>query len=520
MTNDLLGLLVVIPLATSLATVALVSRPVPQRILGLVSLCSMLVLALSWLVRIRDGEVMVSQMGAWPAPFGITLVFDSLSGLLLCAGLLVTIACYVHGFSMVEPLTERRYFHPLMQLLIVGVNQSFLTGDLFNLFVAFEIMLMASYGLLAIGQTRRQMTQAYKYLLLNLVASTVFVITAGLVYGMTGTLNIADLARFVADRSNAGVPLPTGFTGLSVMLLVVFGLKGAFFPLWFWLPDTYHTCPISIAALFSGLLTKVGVYAVLRTFPLVFAAGDARDVVLPILAVSAGATMLLGVLGAVSQHNVRRILAVHVISQVGYMVFGISMMTTVGLAGALYYMIQHMVVKSSLFLCCGVMEHHAGSDDLDEIGGLLKRHRWLGVAFFVAALSLVGVPPLSGFFGKLVIIREGWTANWWLSAIGLVTGWLTLLSMLKIWTQGFWSPESGPRMNRGGDASGRVRSLRAAHTGIGILVVAAVLIGLAAEPIYDIAFHAAEQLTDPSTYIRAVDPLPADSVLTASGGGG
>ena len=241
MTNDLLGLFVVIPLVTSLATVALVRRPVPQRVLGLASLCSMLVLALTWLVRIRHGEVMVSQMGAWPAPFGITLVFDSLSGLLLCAGLLVATACYVHGFSMVEPLTERRYFHPLMQLLLVGVNQSFLTGDLFNLFVAFEIMLMASYGLLAIGRTRRQMTQAYKYLLLNLVASTVFVITAGLVYGMTGTLTIADLARCVADRTAAGVPLPTGVTGLSVMLLVVFGLKGAFFPLWFWLPDTYHT---------------------------------------------------------------------------------------------------------------------------------------------------------------------------------------------------------------------------------------------------------------------------------------
>ena len=163
--------------------------------------------------------------------------------------------------------------HPLSLLLTSGLIGGFLTGDLFNLFVAFEIMLMASYGLLAIGRTRRQMTQAYKYLLLNLVASTVCVITAGLVYGMTGTLNIADLARFVADRSAAGVPLPTGFTGLSVMLLVVFGLKGAFFPLWFWLPDTYHTCPVSIAALFSGLLTKVGVYAVLRTFPLVCSSG-------------------------------------------------------------------------------------------------------------------------------------------------------------------------------------------------------------------------------------------------------
>ena len=518
MTNDLLGLLVAIPLGSAVASVAMVGRPIHQRVLGMTSMLVMLGLALTWLVRIRDGQVMVSQMGGWRAPFGITLVFDSLSGLLLCAGLVVAIGCTVHGWSMVDPLTERRYFHPLVQLLMMGVNQSFLTGDLFNLFVSFEIVLMASYGLLSIGHTRQQMAQAYKYLLLNLVGSTVFVITAGLVYGMTGTLNIADLARMVAERSEAGVPLPTGFAGLSVLLLVVFGLKGAFFPLWFWLPDTYHTSPVPIAALFSGLLTKVGVYAVLRTFPLVFAVGDAREVVLPLLAVSAGFTMFLGVLGAVSQHRVRRILAIHVISQVGYMVFGISLMTAAGLAGALYYMIQHMVVKSSLFLCCGVMEYHAGSDDLDEIGGLARRHRWLATAFLVAALSLVGLPPLSGFFGKLVIIREGWTTHWWLSALGLATGALTLLSMLKIWTLAFWRPESAlPTAGR--RTIGRTRRLRGAHAGIAILVATALFVGLAAEPIYDIAFHAGQQLVDPTAYVEAVDPLRL-TVAAGTGGGG
>ena len=518
MTNDLLGLLVVIPLAAAVVSVALIGHPIHQRVLGLTSQLAMLALALTWLVRIRDGEVMVSQMGSWRAPFGITLVFDSLSGLLLCAGLIVAISCSLHGFSLVDPQIERRYFHPLVQLLLMGVNQSFLTGDLFNLFVAFEIMLMASYGLLSIGHTRQQMAQAYKYLLLNLVGSTVFVITAGLVYGMTGTLNIADLARMVAERTEAGVPLPTGFTGLSVLLLIVFGLKGAFFPLWFWLPDTYHTFPVSIAALFSGLLTKIGVYAVLRTFPLVFAAGEARDVVLPLLAISAGVTMFLGVLGAVSQNQVRRILAIHVISQVGYMVFGLSLMTVAGLAGALYYMVQHMVVKSSLFLCCGVMEQHAGTDDLDGIGGLARRHRWLATAFLVAALSLVGLPPLSGFFGKLVIIREGWSVHWWLSTLALATGSLTLLSMLKIWTLGFWRTEPAPS---GADRRPNVRakSLRGAHAGIGILVATAVFIGLAAEPIYDIAFHAGQQLIDPTAYIEAVNPLRIAAAVDGSTAG-
>ena len=513
MTNHLLGLLVVIPMATSVVSVALVGRRRPQRVLGVLSLGSMLLLSLRWLLEIRDGDVLVSQMGAWPAPFGITLVFDSLSGLLICAGLVVALGCYVHGFSTLSPETERRYFHPLAQLLMVGVNQCFLTGDLFNLFVGFEIMLMASYGLLSIGGSRRQMGQAYKYLVLNLVASTVFVISAGLVYGMLGTLNLADLARIVSGRVASGEGLPTGFVAVSVLLLFVFGAKGAMFPLWFWLPDTYHTPPVAVAALFSGLLTKVGVYAVARTFPLVFAVGEARDVVTPLLVVSAGVTMFLGVLGAVSQHSVRRILAIHVISQVGYMVFGLSMMTTAGLAGALYYMVQHMVVKSSLFLCCGVMERHTGSDDLDKVGGLLRRDTFLGVSFFVAAMSLVGLPPLSGFFGKLVLIREGWGIHWWLSVIALLTGALTLLSMLKVWTTGFWLPPESETSTPTGEPGG----LRGAYVGIGFLVITALFIGLAAEPIYDIAFHAGEQLTDPTVYIEAVDPHGLVASLGGSG---
>ncbi|MBL77557.1 MAG: proton-conducting transporter membrane subunit [Acidimicrobiales bacterium] len=517
MSTDLLGLLVAIPLATAIASVAVVRHRHRQRVLGLVSLGSMLALSLGWLLDVRDGDVLVSQMGGWPAPFGITIVFDSLSGLLLCAGLVVAIGCYVHAFSVLDPETERRYFHPLVQLLLVGVNQCFLTGDLFNLFVGFELMLMASYGLLVLGHSRRQLGQAYKYLLLNLIASTVFVVSAGLVYGMFGTLNLADLAAIVDARVVSGEGLPPGFVGVSVLLLFVFGAKGAFFPLWFWLPDTYHTCPIPVAALFSGLLTKVGVYAVARTYPLVFAAGDARDVVTPLLLMSAAATMLLGVLGAVSQDRVRRILAVHVISQVGYMVFGLSLMTTAGLAGALYYMVQHMIVKSSLFLCCGVMERHTGTDDLGRLGGLYRRDRFLGVAFFVAAMSLVGLPPLSGFFGKLILVREGWNDRWWLSLVALVTGLLTLVSMLKVWSKGFWSAPA-PAGERTTDVLA-VGSMRGAYTGIGLLVAAAVFVGLAAEPIYDIALQAGEQLTDPTAYIEAVNPRALFAAGGAGGGG-
>ncbi len=505
--SNLIILFIVIPMGTGVLGVLFKYQVGLMRVLGSLSLASTALLAVGLLIHLRSHEtgILVTQMGAWPAPYGISVVFDSLSGLLLAASSLVALGCYVHSFSTVSAAAQARYFHPMVQLLMFGVNLAFLTGDLFNLFVSFEIMLMASYCLLTFGGTRLQMTQAYKYVLLNLVGSTIFVIGAGLVYGMTGTLNFADLARFVAERQALGEDLPTGFTALSIALLLVFGLKGAIFPLWFWLPDTYYTANVSIAGLFAGMLTKVGIYAIARTFPMIFAHGgsEATKVVMPILAISAAFTMFLGVLGAVSHHNIRRILAVHVISQVGYMVFGLALMTQIALAGCLFYMIQHMVVKSCLFLCCGIIERHTGTDDLDRSGGLLRRDWYLALVFFIAAMSLVGLPPLSGFFGKLVIIREGWDTRWWLSIFGLLTGALTLLSMLKIWSYCFWSPQAAA-VERPAGESPPPGSMRPAYAGATLLVLVALFLGFGAQPVYEIAFRAGEQLADPRDYITAV----------------
>lgn len=519
MTDHRIILLCVIPLVAALISVALINRKMLSRLVGVLSYTMMLGLSLSLVLKITaapdDESILVSQMGGWTAPFGISVVFDSLSGLLICAAAAVGLGAYIHSFAVLNPRTERRYYHPLMQMLMFGVNLSFLTGDLFNLFVAFEVMLMASYALLTIGGSRQQLAQAYKYILLNVLASTIFLMAAGMVYGMFGTLNIADLARIVAEiEADESRDLPAGFKSLAVMFLLVFGLKGAFFPLWFWLPDTYYTVPISIAGLFGGLLTKVGVYTVARLFPLIFGSdgtstivdgtmlGGTSPIIQTILIVAAAFTMFLAVLGAVSQHNVRRILSVHVISQVGYMVFGIAVMTGNALAGCAFYMIQHMVVKCALFLCCGVMEKHAGTDDLDKLGGLLKRDWFLGVLFFIAAMSLVGLPPLSGFFGKMVIIREGFfEGQWYLGVIGLVTGAITLLSMLKIWSYGYWNPDQAPTVNK---PEAVKASCKPAYFAITLLVGFALFLGLGAEAIYKVAFRAGEQLENPEHYITAV----------------
>ncbi len=505
MWNNLIILFIVIPFATGILNVLFVKKIRVARTLGTISLLATSILAVGLLISIRkDGGIYTSQMGGWAAPYGISIIFDSLSGLMLAASSIVALGCFIHSFAMLDPKIESRYFHPLIQLLMFGVNLSFLTGDLFNLFVAFEIMLMSSYALLTIGGSAKQIRQAYKYVLLNLIGSTIFVIAAGMMYGLMGTLNMADIARIVAESKVSGEPLPTGFTAVSFMLIFVFGLKGAMFPLWFWLPDTYHTVPISIGALFGGMLTKVGMYSLARTVPLFLAQGDGRIAIQTVIAIAAIFTMFLGVLGAVSKHNVRKILAIHVISQVGYMVFGIAVMSGAALAGCAFYMIQHMVVKSSLFLCCGIMERYAGSDDLDKIGGLLKRDWLLATIFIIAAFSLVGLPPLSGFFGKLVIIQAGWNEGfWYLSLFGLATGLLTLLSMLKICSYGFWSKPQGQHIDVPRDAP-RIRSLRPAYAGAAFLVLVALGLGVFAQPVYQIAFNAGNQLVDPTSYITAV----------------
>ncbi|MEQ9454122.1 MAG: proton-conducting transporter membrane subunit [Phycisphaeraceae bacterium] len=509
--SNLIVLYCLVPLFAGLLSVALVNHQWPSRILGVISFATLFLGAVSTLCAIVPSQdILVSQMGGWAAPYGITLVFDSFSGMLIAAAAAVSLGAYIHSFSTLQPKVERRYFHPLIQMLIFGVNLSFLTGDLFNLFVAFEIMLMASYALLCLGASDQQLRHAYKYVLLNILASTVFLMGAGMVYGMLGTLNIADMARIVAEAQASGESLPVGFTAIGVLFLFVFGLKGAFFPLWFWLPDTYWTVPIAIGGLFGGLLTKVGVYTIARLFPLVFAqappigveASDMRVLIMSLIAASAAFTMFLAVLGAVSQHHIRRILSIHVISQVGYMVFGIAVMTGQALAGCAFYMIQHMVVKCSLFLCCGLMEKHSGTDDLDKLGSLLKRDKWLGVLFFVAAMSLVGLPPLSGFFGKMVIIQSGWSAGlWWLAIIGLLTGALTLLSMLKIWSYGFWNPGPSPEA----EPAAVVRSSNHfAYIGTVMLVTMALFLGFGAPVAYEAAFVAGEQLYNPTAYVEAV----------------
>ena len=514
MPNHLIIIYVVLPMLAGILTILAHRWRRLQSALGLALLIGNAALAWAGLLAVcgttgETGRILVSQMGNWPAPFGITIALDPLSAVMLAVESTVCLAVFIYCIGQLPHRFAGGYFHPLFHLLMMGVQWSFITGDLFNLFVAFEIMLMASYAMFCVGTTRQQMRQAYKYILLNLIGSTLFVTCTGLLYGQLGTLNMADIARLGLEGGIEPKAVP-----VITMLLVVFGLKTAIFPLWYWLPDTYHTLPPVIGGLFAGLLTKVGAYVMIRVFVMIFGSAVGPEGLLvsetigPVLLVVAGVTMFVGVLGAVSMHTVRRILSIHIISQVGYMIMGIGIAITasganrqMALAGAIFFIMHNMVVKCCLFLCGGLMVEHAGDDDLERIGGLLRRAPWLAALFLVAAMSLAGLPPLSGFFGKFVLIREAFTGGFWiLSITAVATSLLTLMSMLKIWSYGFWSPPQGLHVEK---------PLHRPPTRLGLgavamLVIFALSMGPGAGLYMKVAKTAAASLVDPRAYISAV----------------
>ncbi|RTR03811.1 Na+/H+ antiporter subunit D [Halomonas nitroreducens] len=455
-----------------------------------------LLLAGSWLLhRVWQDGILVVQVGAWPAPFGISLVADLLGTLMVVITGLIGVAVALFSLATTGRGHQAFGYFPLLHLLLAGVVGAFLTGDLFNLYVWFEVMLVASFALLILGGEKAQMEGAIKYVTLNLLSSVIFLVAVGLLYGMLGTLNMADVARRLALLQGDGM-----IEVLAMMFMVAFGIKAAAFPLFFWLPASYHTPPVAVSALFAGLLTKVGVYALFRMFTLIFP--HSPGYTHQILLWGAGLTMLSGVLGAAAQFEFRRILSFHIVSQIGYMLLGLALFTPLAVLGGLFYIVHHIIVKTNLFLISGIVHRLRGSYRLECLGGLYRQRPWLSVLFLVPALSLAGMPPLSGFFAKFIVIRAGLEAGaYGVTAIALLVGLLTLFSMVKIWAEVFWkaSPQAGdtpPAVERG-----ELWLMMAPVVGLALCTL---FIGLYAGPLYGLAEASAEQLLDPERYIRAV----------------
>ncbi|NIZ89745.1 Na+/H+ antiporter subunit D [Kineosporiaceae bacterium B12] len=510
----MLPLPVVLPLFGAGLTLALAHRPRAQRTISVSVLSIVLAAAVTMLVLTDRGAGTYSvDVGGWPARLGIPLVADRLSTLMLVVSSLVTLAVLVYslgqGVADGERGTPVSIYHPTYLVLSAGVSNAFLSGDLFNLYVGFEILLVASYILLTLGGTRARVRAGTTYVVVSLLSSMIFLTAIALIYAATGTVNMAELSVRLQEID------PDVRLVLHLLLLVGFGVKAAVFPLSAWLPDSYPTAPAPVTAVFAGLLTKVGVYAIIRAETLLFPGGEADR----LLMWAALATMLVGILGAIAQSDVKRLLSFTLVSHIGYMVFGIALGSAAGLSGAVFYVAHHITVQTTLFLVTGLVERHAGSTNLDALGGLARRAPLVAVLFFVPAMNLAGIPPFSGFLGKLGLLQagvdDGSPLALLLVAGSVVTSLLTLYAIAKVWNRGFWqeppAPEDRP-VREDGDVGGGVTTAvtvgeRTSATLLaptaGLVVVGVALTAIAG-PLFGVSDRAAADLLQRTPYTSTV----------------
>ncbi|MHA3948893.1 Na+/H+ antiporter subunit D [Cellulomonas bogoriensis] len=486
---------VLVPLFGAGLALALWRAPRAQRVISVLSLVVTLGAAVTLLVAADAGPV-VLDAGGWAAPVGIALVADRLSTLMLTVSATVTLAVLVYSLSQGLADGDRgapvAIFHPTYLVLTAGVSNAFLSGDLFNLYVGFEMLLVASYVLLTLGGTGERIRAGSIYVVVSLLSSVVFLLAMGLIYAATGTVNLAQLALRLPEV-DPGIQLV-----LQVLLLLGFGIKAAIFPLSAWLPDSYPTAPAPVTAVFAGLLTKVGVYAIIRTQTLLFPDGRADT----LLMVAALATMVVGILGAVAQNDIKRLVSFTLVSHIGYMVFGIALSSAAGLGAAIFYVAHHITVQTTLFLVVGLVERRGGSTSLDQLGGLARVAPGLAVLFFVPAMNLAGIPPLSGFLGKAGLLQAGVADGSPLALVlvgaGAVVSLLTLYAIVKAWNKAFWQTppvELEP-----------VRLPRAMVGSAGALLAVGVGLTVVAGPLYDYTERAAHTLRDRDQYVEAVLP--------------
>ncbi|BEL03088.1 Na+/H+ antiporter subunit D [Actinoplanes sichuanensis] len=492
----LVPLPVIMPLLGAATTLLMFRRPRVQRAISVSVLTATLVVSAVLLVLSADGPLVVA-VGGWPVPLGIVLVADRLATLMLVVSAAVTLCVLLYSIGQGGTDGDEEHplsvYHPTYLILTAGVTNAFLSGDLFNLYVGFEILLAASYVLITLGGTENRIRAGTTYVVVSLLSSVIFLAGIGLIYAATGTLNMAQLV----ERLDA---LPDGVRMvLQGMLLLAFGIKAAIFPLSAWLPDSYPTAPAPVTAVFAGLLTKVGVYAIIRTETLLFPGGRVAD----LLMVAALSTMLVGILGAVAQSDLKRLLSFTLVSHIGYLLFGVGLASRAGIAAAVFYTLHHIIVQTTLFLVAGLIERRGGSTALDRLGGLARTAPVLAILFFLPALNLAGIPPFSGFLGKLGLIQagvdDGAVLSWLLVGGSALTSLLTLYALARVWNLAFWrSPVST-------DAT-PLRSSRLMVTPTAALVAAGVVLTLAAGPLYSLTDTVAGDLLERTPYVEAVLP--------------
>ncbi|WP_247004051.1 complex I subunit 5 family protein [Halosolutus gelatinilyticus] len=536
-----------IVLVVAVGTLLVGDRPRARAIVSLAGGVgyALAVAAIDWYVVLAPNApgVATYQVGDLPAPFGITLVVDGLSAFMLTMVAVIGIASLVFSVRVLPELDRRSYYFPLFHFLALGVTGAFLTGDLFNLFVWFEVMLMASYIFVAYYGGPQHTRAAFWYVALNLLASAIFLLGVGGIYATTGTLNMADLARRLAAPAAYGID-PTPVVGLLALLLSVFAIKAGLVPFQFWIPTAYRAAPPQITALLAGATKKVGIYAIIRLSFTVFAgaqigvdltvpgtelgvAGDSPLVLVgAALFVMAAASILVGGIGAVGRSSLEGVFAYSSIGQVGFIALPVAIAATTtsselrqaAILAALVYALNHSLAKGLLFLSVGTVRSATGTSRFDDLGGLAGRSPPLAIAVFVGSLALVGIPPLSGFFGKFLVFDAAVEAEASSALVLLLVGsLLTIAYATRTWNRSFW----GARTEAVEEAA--VDPVQVAV--LVALAAAIVAVGVGFEPVYEFADAAAEAALDSDGYVEAVDPcepgeMTEDCALEGATGNG
>lgn len=488
--NNIIAMPMIIPLLTGVILVFLRPYIKVQRVLSLLALVATAGVSLYILNRVQTDGILRLDFGGWQPPYGILFVADSFSMLLVLTTAIVSAIVFLYAFFSIGVRHENMFFYPFALLLIAGVNGSFLTGDLFNLFVCFEVMLLASYALIALGGKKVQLVESIKYVAINVLSSWFFLLGIAYLYGTVGTLNMAHLSARIAEVGQG--PL---ITVISIIFLIVFSLKSGLL-LYFWLPGSYSAPPTAIAALFGALLTKVGIYAMFRMFTLIFY--HEPSITHTIIGVMAALTLIGGSIGAVAHQDIRQIVSYNVIITVGFILVGLAVSTEIGIQGSIFYLVHDMLVKALLFLLAGTMIYLTGKTRIGEMSGLIRNYPLLGWLFFLTTLSLAGIPPLSGFLGKLYIGQGSVEAgSYVLLGLAFLSGMFVLYSLLRIFMNTFW----GETIISVDDEVPLKKGMLIPCVLLGI---ATVTLGIGAEGLLVYVEDAAYTLMNPDVYIDAI----------------
>jgi multicomponent Na+:H+ antiporter subunit D len=446
--------------------------------------------ALLWRVSAHGPVTMV--MGRWLPPFGIAFTADLFGALMALVSAIVALAAGIFALRDIDGAGRRYGFFPFLLLLMAGVTGAFLTGDIFNLYVWFEVLLISSFGLLILGSQPEQIDGALKYAVLNLIATTLFLIAVGYLYAIFGTLNMADIA--VKARSvSSDAPLTT----LSALFVLAFAMKAAAFPVNFWLPASYHTPRIVVSALFGGLLTKVGIYALIRVTIMLLPVQ--REELSLAIAFSAALTMVVGALGALAQHDLRRLVGYAVIAGIGNMLAGVAIGTPAAVSGAILYALHSVVTMTALYLMAGQIARLGGSWSLGDLGGLYRQSPWFSGLSFLLLLAAAGLPPLSGLWPKIALLKAALDIGaWWLAAAILVSAFILTLALARIFLLAYWRPAPVPIAPVPADWRITLPLV--------VLTALTLVFGLFPEPLLRLSQLAADGLASPQAYIDSVFP--------------